>query len=1693
MGANYLSLLLTGEGATELGDARSIVSVAFQQAPRVPVDDLVILAARSDEPSPSLELAVGIRRSPNIVRSNADTQNLVTEYVRAMLSAPQDALEHRLVLVVAGHQPHAAQLGELAALAQTQVDASRFFTLVREPGRFRQELVGRLGHVVDLVREGLRSIGITDVDDDIAEQRTWELLARLSVLMPRFETPDLSDWDGLRNRLASVSRNGLDGAGHLRDRLESLAAEFGPVAATVDRTILRRRVHADLEATATRRENGWAALNLLQDQAFAGVRDHIGFGDPDRTMHLERAAEGSLVVALTQSDAAGLLVVGESGVGKSALALHAARAGSDASPDAVEVVCLNLRQLPTSPLDLMRNLGCSLAELLAEMSAPHRVLVVDAADAATETHSDMFTYLLSAARDSEVRLMAISTTDASRVVRDLLSAQLQSEMVELPVEGLSDRELDEVVTQFPELTRLASNARSRELLRRLVVADLIVRSNSDGVPLSDIDTMQEIWAGVVRRHGQSDRGQPDAREQALVQLARRELFAADAMSVVGTLDAAAVDGLRQDGVLRSPVTNPWQILPEFAHDEIRRFAVARVLLAAGDPVRELLAANAPRWAMSAARLACQAMLAPPGEAVPPADRFATVQAAFDALVSAGYGERWGDIPSEALLTLGDPSALLADAWPELRAGDGAGLQRMFRIVEQRHRVGGVFIDPVILEPIVELMLSEATPWSEPDMAKALREWLVSLVARDTAIGHPPRIRLRELLVAACEVGERRLVEQREEAEAASAARTPEEMAADEEFVARHRGLFTEIGFGGRERRERAQLPGELTNDTVIELLALLGPDLGEQGEALLRRVGAESPWDLAPALEEVLTGRAVTGYGRGLLAELTEAYYLDDEENGSGLHEDGIRDHRWRGPVTPLTAWYRGPFMALFQSDLRGGVAVLNRLLNHAASVRVREMAAVDPWTQVSDEELERLKTGLRITGDLLQYAGDSHVWCWYRASTVGPFPCMSALQALERLCDQLIAADFPLDRIVALLLDGCENLAMLGLVVGLLVRHLDRAGSLLDPFLREPVIWGLEFERIVHEFSSMAPGSLDLVESERRKWSFREVSTWLVVHADEDRVVELRSIGERLINAAERMVALAAGADESPGDDEPSTEISTDVTYITTVRNWASALDRDRYRVYSEEGVTYITSDPPQDVRDALESGNDDLRRGQEAANLLWRHSMNRKVDPDGRGEPPEGDLASDLLTAQSLLDDPPVANATGLWDSPAAVGASAIEAVVLRDTELPVELIGFVVNTVVAVAEGAQSPREFEYEGTYFEQGADRSAARALPLLLLPAAEPLLDACGIEGEVTGPSRVVEAGHHLARAVPNETRLHLARGLDPVWETPCQSGTCHHEIGLELAIESMRDSLLGDWDYEAQSRSAARLGDPVIQSLAATPDDALYVARLDAAIRALGVAAARDTCVRAEARELLMVLLAAQRRGLLAHEHNYDHRGSSALVAARALLELAATGDEDLLHEHIAAFADSEEQLGSFLRALAAAAEENERRAAAARTVWPRVIEQVTGLLNEGHHPFSGGYFGEAALAAVIPTRAYDAAFMYRELQSAPIEWTDGLAWRREIEAWLPFVAGHPQCVDSLVGLVNTFPLTEQATVGLRWVASVVQPAAGETVRRSYRLSEWLISIRSAATDSGVIAEWQRLVDALVVAGDTQLAPYSD
>ena len=1497
----------------------------------------------------------------------------------------------------------------------------------------------------------------------------------------KLETPDEHDWVGVTNALVPIAR-GMDllGASQLRDRLVVLASEYAPKAATVNRSLLSHAAHDALESDVLRDRQGWQSLTHLHDQALASIRDEVVAADGTR-LRLDRST--SAVTLLADADKNAVVAHGDSGVGKSALVIQAATEASGGDQDGTQVLCVNLRHLPALTLELQSFLGAPLAELLAELGARRRLLVIDGSDAISEDRMEAFRYLLDAARRAEVTVIAITANDTRQLVHDTVAERLGAHVVDYLVPLLTDEEVDHVIATFHQLEPLAIRSQSHELLRRLVVVDLLVRGRLTSTPLSDADAMNQVSEGLVRRQGRSDHGTPHARQNALLRLADLALHRGDSLDAVERIDPAALSGLLQDGLLRSPTDDPFKIGPGFAHDEIRRYAVARLLLAQSDLTSKLVDVGVPRWTLGAARLACQALLSQPDTPSSGAHgRFARLQKIFDELVEAGHGDRWGDVPGEALLTLGDPDPVLRDVWPELSTEHGSGLRRLTRLVDQRLHDDKGLVRIGAVEPVVNLLLDNDTPWRLGEhVHHVLRDWLRALVLTNTPVGHPLRIRLRERLINMCIEVDQQQTREQQAAAAARAARSEEENEEETKRIKQQNGLFTAIGHD-RPRRIRPGVPREITDELVVELLALLGLDLGDQGEATLRRIAQYAPAWLGPAVDDPFTSRALAMCRQGLLAELTEAYYLDDEEDGFGFHDDGIRHHDAHGlGVFPLSAWYKGPFMPLFQSDFRNGVAVLNRMLNHAALVRIRGLVGHQYIGVPMDEKaLDVYRAQLDITGTTRTYVGDGQVWRWYRGTGVGPPPCASALQALERLCDQFIEVGIPLSTLVPILLEECESLAMVGLVVGLLVRHFEKADDLLDPFLAEPVVWNQEFSRLVAERTGLGTSSDDLVYPERRGWSLREVAMMMVMRSNDARADEIRAVGQRLIATAQRLV-------DQRIDDIDSVAAER---FIAGVRAWASCLDRSTYEAHATDEGVLIQSTPPDEIVDALHGDSVEFDRTQEAMRLLVRYFINPK---QGKVEPitPE-ELYADLAVAAELLDDPPAASPVDQWDASAQVALVALQTNVVDGVDLPDDALLFAVDVVLCVAERSASPRPYEFEESYFEQGADRRAALAIPLLLSPQAARLRGLIDDQDGTQTYQRAVAAGFTLARVVANEVRVHLARGLDRLWEAPSAStGTCHHETAMQLTVETMRDCAFGDWN--GSRKEILELSDPVGESLSRAADDNINFSRLDAAMRALAPAAAGNICLSAPARDLLLVLLEAHRRSLLAYDQEMDRRGTHALVAARAILTLIGDGDESPLYQHLDAFADNATLMNTFLRALSAAAEESPDRASTAKRVWPALVSHIIGLEQSGHTPFRSRYHDDYARAALMPNPAAEVAYLYREVETEPIIWWDPLSWELTVEEWLATAQGSSTCIDQLISFMAGLPIQDQARVGLPWVAKLVLCDPGRVANRSFLIASWLIENREAASDADLLPVWQRVVDALVVAGQSRLAPYSE
>jgi len=1105
-----LAYMLVGEGVPGLGQGYRTVAVDFQSRTSA-VDDLVVHGRSRD--GTDRTLAVAIRSTPNIVASDERSATLFGDMLHLLNERAEDFARDRwrLALVAAGETTHMSELAELCDHARAQATADAFSDRATS---LRRALRDRLRHVEQLCDQANESAGL-------AATGAWRVLRPLYIHSSGVSAEGLDAYSGVKDRLQRLLVDPHDVA-HLWSHLRNLAAEFGPLGATVDEGVLRARLIGLVQLDASGLvEQAWQRLKRFD--GYLRRRVNPGLGGGDRTLVLPRSA--LLNELATRLREPGLyLIWGEPDVGKSVATITAAQRLQDEGALAVVV---SLTDLPESILDFEASLGVSLEELMSGAPvAPSRVLLIDGAEAVLQQRREMLIDICGAALSHGIGVGVVTRSDARSAVEEALARVSQglsadASVTAIEVGGIDDLELEVVVDAFPSLSSVADETRGRILLRRLGLASLLLRNSGHGfgrdAPISEADIYRIAWRSWVRQDevGSPDGASPDARERVLVEMARREL-GADRGDV--PFDDRALSSLRSDGLVQAQNPEaPWTGI-RFASDLVRDLAVAHVLLASD--FRPLQGSAAPRWALRASRLACSARLSN-AQSVAGAE-VESLQRSFDH-VAASNGARWSDLPWEALLALRD-SAIVAELLQ-----DPATLDRVTRLATQHLMShGGIVDDPETVEPIVAFLAGLES--SEMPRTRGLRDRCEELIW-----GWLSRIALNE-----------------------SHEQFLETLEVLRESLLAHR-------LGGRE-------------DVRLELLASLGPAMDEGVKIELRRVAADRPDLLARAADSTLVAHTLSRSDCGLLIELAESYFIDESERsragrGSPLG-DGIRHHR--NPEHSMwPAWNRGPFWWMLNERPRDAVKLINRMLDHAARHR---MAAVGDAGGTPQLTVVLPGVGERA------FIGDAHVWAWYRGGTIGPYPCMSALMALERFADHLVGLGIELGRIVALLLEGAGSCALAGLIVGFLNRHLDRVTDELDPWLAVPEVWHLEFVRFTHEGSGLVRADdATTVGADRRNLGPREASMELV----------LRSVAADDQSAIERLGAVADSLEEAA--------IGRNEIEAATIASWASALRADRLHIAQAEDDRFVVSlDQAPEVVEILGPGLMDLQRGQESLRLV-------------------------------------------------------------------------------------------------------------------------------------------------------------------------------------------------------------------------------------------------------------------------------------------------------------------------------------------------------------------------------------------------------------------------------------------------------------------------------------------------------------
>ena len=1604
--ATMLEALLTHRPIAGLDPAFAAANVAFQAGHVSPVDDLVITGRSTDGSEQTIALAV--RRNPTIAASDADFVKLAADMLALCGTRATEIATRtlRIGLVVAGPHSGAAELGTLTDLARRHNTLASFESgVARERGRLRQRH-GWFRSVVQAALQALRQ------DPALAAERTWQLMSALRVIVCDLEGDSAQDVLACVARLDALTEPPGNGA-RVWSELYRLTASYAPAGATIDDGLLRRELLGRVSiGRSPRFGQAWRYLDALAAE-FRTVRQRLQQGED--ILHLDRASATAAVHNAIQPGRH-VIVTGAPDTGKSAVVV---RVADQLEADAAALVAVNLRDLPAATAELVHLIGDPLEDVLGGMPvASLRCVIVDGAEAVLEGRAATMRALVHAASSCGAALVAVARSDAADAVERVFSdaepaGARAAERIE--VGPLTTSEVAEVVERFPGLQPIAREARASWILSRLGLVDLLLRAEAvtslPAGPIAESDILVAVWADFVRNGEQPalNGAQPDSREQVLLGMARQRLLSGTPYHAA---DAVALQSLRSDELLRRERPTAGD---DFANDLVRDFAVAVLLEREG--LGPLQRADAPRWALRAATLACQSLLL--ASRAPEGTR-RQLEAEFSRL-AATYGARWADVVTEALLTPKLADAALSEAWQSLLADDGRELRRVVRVLLDRHASGGA-LDPLAGRPLVALIIGRyeqllGLPVAvTAEVGRVIDAWLGGMVTGDD-VPDETRQALRELLI-----------------------RGP---------------LLDHDSWRHIEQH--------------LERLASLGADVDEQVIAQLRAVASDHPNQLVRALEGPFARWSLARHRAALLLELAETYYIEPEQTGdeeddlrwSSVHDEGIRDHMHLGWRAPMAAPYRGPFRELLWVAPREAIALINRLLNRAARVRVATLRNLEHNER--DRALDLAVCGAPSR----RYVGDSHVWGWYRGGTVGPYPAMSALMALEDWADQMLRGVMPIDVLCALLLDGAESLAMPGLVYGLLLRHLEQAGDMLDGFLVSPAVWVLEFGRVTNESGFLVRRDPEQKSGrERRPSSPRDVAAEMTMRA-------------RLAGDSARLEALGRIAD------------ALDVAATTAgnspeMRSWAAAFRWQNYEASAAEEGLSITFAPPSDIEAAMSQTRADLARGGTGYRLLQAYAG----DNDEGESPTSEQLVQDLRVARAYDEDPPEAGPRDALEPPAAVAAAALVAhgagaveLALTDVDWAIQLLARAAPDVDGAAPG--DPSRFSW-------GSDRSAARGLTALLLPRfgrdrAQP-----------TSPAfddAVGQMLRRLAASRTDEVRRVLAQSLDPVWRSSCgpvlqEDVACRHNIALSVAVEGLRWAPLGGYDDRGY-RPAAPMADIDVAALKAVEPGDLVLDWLTAPLIAATGGYRSGSCVAQRAKGLVMDILEIHLAALPHYlEHHYRREDFDREPVATALLVLAGAGDTRILDDYLVTLRAHPEGLGELLEDMARVATYDPAVRGDLRAVWPHVMESVLAAAEAGVQLRGDSYLDDTPLAAAVavPTPRPADRDIDGRIRSAAGGWVAIPDVSAQLTRWLPLASGSAHCADAIVAFLRAQDSAAQVDPGLSWAADIVEGDAESVANGSYLMNEWLEQLRA----EGVITrehrpQYQRLVDVLAAAGDAR------
>ena len=568
VGAACLSILLTG-GVAPFCAESELIQVHLQvRHLHFRTDDILLVAEGAQ--SSQRQIPVQVKRTFSLAATDEDCVKTLGAAWDDFNNTKRFNPDTDRVALITGHAPTRFTKGMRALLdmARATLDAADFSRRRSLNGLISSDAKDCYATVATILRDYAR--------DQVTDEALWRFLRVWDFALLDFHASSSIAETLIKSVLAASSNNGrATTATETWNTLLNVVGEGAGHARSFDWAALPAKLKERHSQPAVAEREATDALREASSLVRAGVVEQLA-----RTVSLARP--NILATGLSHlSDADALLVTGSAGSGKSVIAakIYDALASSGLAL-AFRADTLATPHLATSA----QHLGVGLRSFLRVFALhPRKLLWVESGERLFEKdphEREAFGDLLrKLARERGWKILI--------TCRDYTAEQFRTAFLEpngicsvvLTVPPLTDHELDASVAALPALRVPLGEPALREILRNPFYLHLAARMSwpADASPAVTRRAFREkAWSEVVCRTGEGGAGLSIERDQVMVQIALRRARALVPYVGVDELPARAVEALTRDSLL---ISDPGDLTAKVApaHDLYEDWALLRWL------------------------------------------------------------------------------------------------------------------------------------------------------------------------------------------------------------------------------------------------------------------------------------------------------------------------------------------------------------------------------------------------------------------------------------------------------------------------------------------------------------------------------------------------------------------------------------------------------------------------------------------------------------------------------------------------------------------------------------------------------------------------------------------------------------------------------------------------------------------------------------------------------------------------------------------------------------------------------------------------------------------------------------------------------------------------------------------------------------------------------------------------------------